>query len=528
MVRLLFSLICVGLLGAFPLVAQETAQNSAPNAVSSAISASDAEGQTLVNEASQVVGLDGTTEPQRKKIDDYFSRIERWESNVPFSDPTRLKLYYARQNVVFNCENPKVAVPYGERVIAGLDAILADRPLGRGAEPYYQIRGVVAMALSELNPSYRAERSAWEKVCFELLTTRSEEIETKNIFLAALPVFALDTPERIERAKALLAMTEEPVSDRIDAESRTTLLPLLAEADPAFAPAFAEEIAATRKAFDQALANGDPDAESLREYCATLLYAQLEIACNALSAATSAEAIRAMFVQYRELTAVADPAFSYQMQMDMSQSALAGKLSPELRAVYIEEYQALSKWLRTAPAQQSKYGDFTLVTAADALDEALRLVTLKNGPLDLLGKPFALEGVTAEGTPFDWSAYRGKIVLVEFWTTRCSICINEMPRLQAIYEKYREKGFEIIGVCTGYDRPNMLKIIEKTGSQWVTLDDMALKADRQKMMGQRYPHFGVPYKILIDRDGNCRAVDDESTWIENLDATVKSLLSEGE
>ena len=521
--RTMFAMICAGLLGFFPLFVQETTQNSTPNTVL----ASDAEGQALVDEASQVVGLDGTTEPERKKIDDFFSRIERWESNVPITDPTRLQLYYARQNVVFNCQNPDVALSCGERVIAGLDAILADRPLGRGVEPYYQIKGVMARVLSEFAPLYRAEQDAWEKVCFELLTTRMDEIETKFIFCAALPAFALDTPERIERAQALLAMTEEAASERINVESRKGLLPLLAEADPAFASALAEEIAAVRKAYEQALAEGNEKAESLRGNYAMLLDAQLGIACRSFSAATSAEAIRTMFAQYRELTAVTDPMFSYNMLSEMSQTALVGKLAPETRTVYTEECQALSEWLRTAPSRQSNYGDITLAAAADALDEMLPLFTLKNGPLDLLGKPFALEGVTTEGTPFDWSAYRGKIVLVDFWTTSCMICIEEMPHLQSIYQKYRDKGFEIVGVCSGYDRSMMLKIIEKTGSKWTTLDDMARKADNQERMGERYPHFGVPYKVLIDRDGNCRAVDDESMWIENLDATVKSLLAEG-
>ena len=521
--RIIFSMICVSLLGIFPLFAQETAQKNVPNAVS----ASDAEGQALVNEASQVVGLDGTTEPERKKIDDFFSRIERWESNVPITDPTRLQLYYARQNVVFNCQNPDVALSCGERVIAGLDAILADRPLGKGAEPYYQIKGVMARVLSELVPSYRADLDAWEKVCFELLTTRPNEIETKNIFCAALPAFELDTPERIERAQALLAMTEEAASERIDTGSRVTLLPLLAEADPAFASALAEEIAAVRKAYEQALAEGNEKAESLRGNYAMLLDAQLGIACRSFSAATSAEAIRTMFAQYRELTAVTDPMFSYNMLSEMSQTALVGKLAPETRTVYTEECQALSEWLRTAPSRQSNYGDITLAAAADALDEMLPLFTLKNGPLDLLGKPLELEGVTTEGTPFDWSAYRGKIVLVDFWTTSCMICIEEMPRLQSIYQKYRDQGFEIVGVCSGHDRSIMLKIIEKTGTKWTTLDDMARKADNQEMMGQRYPHFGVPYQILIGRDGKCIVINDESTRGDHLEATVQSLLSEG-
>jgi peroxiredoxin len=48
----------------------------------------------------------------------------------------------------------------------------------------------------------------------------------------------------------------------------------------------------------------------------------------------------------------------------------------------------------------------------------------------------------------------GRVVLVNFWATTCTVCIAEMPELVALYEAFRPRGLELIAVAMPYDRPD--------------------------------------------------------------------------
>ncbi len=50
--------------------------------------------------------------------------------------------------------------------------------------------------------------------------------------------------------------------------------------------------------------------------------------------------------------------------------------------------------------------------------------------------------------PLTLDSLRGKVVLVDFWTFQCYNCLNALPHVKALYEKYRKEGFVVIGVHT--------------------------------------------------------------------------------
>ena len=58
-----------------------------------------------------------------------------------------------------------------------------------------------------------------------------------------------------------------------------------------------------------------------------------------------------------------------------------------------------------------------------------------------------------DGTPSRLSAWRGQVVLVNFWATSCGVCVREMPLLVSTQRKYAERGFHTLAVAMQYDPP---------------------------------------------------------------------------
>ena len=69
-----------------------------------------------------------------------------------------------------------------------------------------------------------------------------------------------------------------------------------------------------------------------------------------------------------------------------------------------------------------------------------------------------LVGRSFSGEPFDLSAWRGKVVVLNFWASWCSPCRDEMPLLDALQRDYRERGVVVLGLSADdrHDRKGAL------------------------------------------------------------------------
>ncbi|HEX5106289.1 MAG TPA: redoxin family protein [Pirellulaceae bacterium] len=115
---------------------------------------------------------------------------------------------------------------------------------------------------------------------------------------------------------------------------------------------------------------------------------------------------------------------------------------------------------------------------------------------DLVGQPLELAGTTAKGADFVWDAYRGKVVLVDFWATWCGPCRREMPGVKAFYEKHVDQGFDVVGVSLDQDQEALAQYLDENQIAWDTL-----AGDDTQELASKYGVRGIPTMMLVDKDG---------------------------
>lgn len=124
--------------------------------------------------------------------------------------------------------------------------------------------------------------------------------------------------------------------------------------------------------------------------------------------------------------------------------------------------------------------------------------------LMLPGKPMEISGSLLDGATFDPKSLAGKVVLVDFWATWCGPCIAEIPNVIAEYEKYHDKGFEVIGISLDEEKDKVDAFVAEHKIPWPIL--YAGKG-WQDPVAQFYGISGIPQMILIGRDGNVITVN---------------------
>ena len=95
---------------------------------------------------------------------------------------------------------------------------------------------------------------------------------------------------------------------------------------------------------------------------------------------------------------------------------------------------------------------------------------------------------------------QGEVVMVNFWATWCGPCREEMPHLEALYQRYSDLGFTLLGVNVEEDSSGADEFLEETPVTFPIL------FDPENAVSQLYDVVAMPSTVLIDRSGNMRFI----------------------
>lgn len=97
------------------------------------------------------------------------------------------------------------------------------------------------------------------------------------------------------------------------------------------------------------------------------------------------------------------------------------------------------------------------------------------------------------------SEEQDKVVLLNFWATWCGPCVNEMPALERLQEEYGDQLL-VLAVNSMEDKSTVDSFVEEKGYTF------SIAYDVNGEIGIKYPTSGIPYTLIIGKDGTVKQI----------------------
>lgn len=124
-----------------------------------------------------------------------------------------------------------------------------------------------------------------------------------------------------------------------------------------------------------------------------------------------------------------------------------------------------------------------------------------------------------QGRPVNLSDYRGKVVLLDFWATWCPPCRKEIPGFIELYDRYRSRGFVVVGVSMDESTSDIKRFAKRFKMNYPILVGAGSGS-----LEQAFGELPLPTAFVIARDGRICAKHDGLTPKEQFQREIDSLL----
>ncbi len=191
----------------------------------------------------------------------------------------------------------------------------------------------------------------------------------------------------------------------------------------------------------------------------------------------AAQAIKDSVLNAEQTGALALAKVEYWCNSSVQALGVLDRLSPELATLpYIDELRKeLTQRIKTEPRTEGS--------------DIVPLFIDMEYP-DVNGKPISLSSVVNDPS--------NRYVLVDFWATWCTGCVEAIPQLKEFYAKYHEKGLEIYGLSVDANRKNWETFLAKNQLAWVNVCEGSGGSKENSKVRQDYALRGYPTTLLID------------------------------
>ena len=127
---------------------------------------------------------------------------------------------------------------------------------------------------------------------------------------------------------------------------------------------------------------------------------------------------------------------------------------------------------------------------------------------------FTLKDLQGDSVSLDQLLTQKKAVLLDFWATWCGYCVEEMPDLVRLQQRYQAQGFTILGVNAGESRELVARFVEKMHVNFPVV------LDEETSVSQAFGIVGIPTSVLVGPGG--KVLGEYHSFTPKLESDVRS------